>query len=668
MKRVKFWAIRVLALQALSASMCAQAPNGAALFKRSCSTCHSGEENSRAPGLDSLRPKSPEAIVDTLVNGAMRLQGSRLSGAERRALAEFITGRKMGGDVVGAGTGRCTTQAPLPDPSRSPQWNGWGPEATNTRFQPASQAGLTAEQVPHLELQWAFGFPDATSAWAQPSVASGRVFVGSQNGTVYSLNARTGCIDWTFSAAGGVRTAIAIGPQSAPGSFVLYFGDTKANAYAVDASTGKQIWGRKIDDHPLARITGSPTLYNGRLYVPVSSYEEAQGASPDYECCTFRGSVSALDAKTGAVLWKTYTIDEQPKPRGKSSSGVTLWGPSGAAIWSALTIDAKRGLVYAATGNTYSGAAQPASDAVLAFEMQTGKIQWVRQLTPNDVFLSGCRQAAANPNCPDPNGPDYDFGNAPILTRLANGRDRIVIGQKSGVGFALDPDKQGEVIWQYRAGRGGALGGIEWGSGVDADHAYFPVSDITLPNPGGLHAVDLTTGERVWYAPPPAPKCGSGRGCNAAQSAAITVIPGVVFSGSVDGALRGYSTKDGAVVWEFDTNREFKTLNGVPAKGASMLGPGPVVVGGMLYVNSGYGAFGGRAGNVLLAFGINPNFKSSLKSRTHENNSHSDRYRFRSAHGHTSVAAVAAEHGADPAQLHRYQTHEKSPGRDQEQD
>jgi polyvinyl alcohol dehydrogenase (cytochrome) len=605
MKRYTFWTIRVVLLQVLWTSVWAQVPNGAALFKQSCVTCHSGEANSRAPSLDSLHSRSPEAIVDALTNGAMRTQGSRLSGPERRSLAEFITGRKMGGDVTGASAGRCTTRTPFPNPSKTPLWNGWGPEATNTRFQTAKQAGLTAEQVPHLELKWAFGFPDATSAWAQPSVAGGRVFVGSQNGTVYSLDAKSGCIYWTFTAEGGVRTAIAIGPRSGSKGFAVYFGDTKANAYALDASTGEQLWIRKVDDHPLARITGSPTVYKDRLYVPVSSYEESQGASPEYECCTFRGSVSALDAKTGVVQWKTYTIDAEPKPRGKSSSGVTLWAPSGAAIWSAVTIDAKRGLVYAGTGNIYSGSAQPASDAVVAFDTKTGKIQWTRQLTSNDVFLSGCFQGGGtNPNCPDKNGPDYDFGNAPILTRLPNGRDAIVIGQKSGVGFALDPEKQGEVIWQYRAGQGGALGGIEWGSGVDADRAYFPVSDITRPNPGGLHAVDLATGERVWYAPPPPLKCAKGRGCNAAQSAAITVIPGAVFSGSVDGALRAYSTKDGAVIWEFDTNREFPTLNGIPAKGASMLGPGPAVAGGMLYVNSGYGAFGGRAGNVLLAFGI----------------------------------------------------------------
>jgi polyvinyl alcohol dehydrogenase (cytochrome) len=539
----------------------------------------------------------------------MRLQGSSLSGLERRALAEYLTGRKMGGDVTGAAVGRCQTQASFAAISvgsiwKGPVWNGWGPGVRNTRFQDTGQAGLKAEQVPRLTLKWALGFPDATSAWSQPTVAGGRVFVGSQNGTVYSLDAKTGCIYWTFSAVGGVRTALSIGPRSGGKGAVVYFGDTAANAYALDALTGEKIWSRKVEDHPLARITGSPALYKNRLYVPVSSYEEAQGANPQYECCTFRGSLAALDVDTGAFLWKTYMVSDAPRPRGKSSAGATLWGPSGAAIWSAPTVDARRKVVYVATGNNYSEPAQPMSDAVVALEISTGKIRWSRQLTPNDVFVSGCRQAAGNPNCPDPNGPDYDFGNAPMLAKLASGREVIVIGQKSGVGFAMNPDDQGKVLWQYRAGQGGPLGGIEWGSAIDGEQAYFPVSDITRPNPGGLHAVKLASGERVWVAPPAAPKCEAGRGCNAAQSAAITVIPGVVFSGSVDGVLRGYSTKDGAIIWEFDTNREFQTVNGVPAKGASMLGPGPAVAGGMLYVNSGYGAFGGRPGNVLLAFGV----------------------------------------------------------------
>jgi polyvinyl alcohol dehydrogenase (cytochrome) len=336
----------------------------------------------------------------------------------------------------------------------------------------------------------------------------------------------------------------------------------------------------------------------------MSSYEEAQGANPDYECCTFRGSLTALDVKTGAVVWKTYTIAQEPKPRGKSSTGKQLWGPSGSAIWTAPTVDAKRKLIYAATGNTYSDPDQPSSDAVIAFDMATGKIRWMKQATPKDTFIIGCRPGSTNPNCPAESGPDHDFGNSPILTTFA-GRDLIVIGQKSGVGYAMDPDKKGEIVWQYRAGEGGALGGIEWGSAVDGENAYFPVSDITRPKPGGMHAVSLKTGQRVWYTPPPPPACGApGRGCNAAQSAAITVIPGVVFSGSNDGALRAYATKDGAILWTFDTNREFPTVNGVPARGASMQGPGPAIAGGMLYVCSGYGAFGGRPGNVLLAFGV----------------------------------------------------------------
>jgi polyvinyl alcohol dehydrogenase (cytochrome) len=570
---------------------------GEALFKQRCAACHSGIENARAPAPDVLRQRTPEAILTALVSGSMRVQGSRLSGPERRAIAEFVTGHAMGGDVTGASSGKCRGAAPpFPGPASLPVWSGWGVGFENTRFQPAKQAGLAAEDVPNLKLKWAFGFPDATVAWAQPAVAGGRVFVGSQNGTVYSLDAKSGCIYWTFSAQGGVRTAISVGPRA------IYFGDTSANAYALDAVTGAKIWSTRVDDHALARVTGAPALYQGRLYVPMSSYEEAQGADPDYECCTFRGSISALDAKTGTVVWKSYTIPTKAVPRGKSSNGVTLYGPSGVAIWSAPTIDAKRGLIYAGTGNTYSDPDQPTDDSIIAFDLKTGAIKWTRQITPKDTFISGCRTGSTNPNCPATNGPDFDFGNSPILTS-AGGRDLIVVGQKSGVGFALDPDKQGEIVWQYRAGQGGALGGLEWGSAVDGERAYFPVSDITRPQPGGLHAVNLATGERVWMTPAPAPKCGAaGRGCNAAQSAAVTAIPGVVFSGSNDGALRAYSAKDGAIIWEFDTNRDFETVNAVPAKGASMQGPGPVVAGGMVFANAGYGAFGGRPGNVLLAF------------------------------------------------------------------
>ena len=590
----------IAAWEPFSALADAQAPNGEMLFQARCASCHNGAPEARAPAPEVLRQRSPASILDVLANGSMRVQGASLSGPERRAIAEFLGGAALAGDSTGAAVGRCATSSQFKLTS-GPAWNGWGAGLANTRLQSAANAQLTAAQLPQLELRWAFGFPDATSAWAQPTVIGGRVFVGSQNGTVFALDAKSGCIHWFFSADGGVRTAVSVGARA--GGAAVYFGDTNAQAYALDASSGRLLWKTKVDTHSLARITGAPALYRDRLYVPMSSYEESQGARPEYGCCTFRGSLSSLDAKTGKVLWRTYMIPDEPRPRGTSTAGVTLYGPAGAPVWSAPTIDEKRGLIYVGTGNTYAGAAAAASDAVVALNL-SGKIEWIKQLFPKDVFISGCRTKSDNPNCADQSGPDYDFGNSPILIDLRKGRSAIVIGQKSGYGWALDPDKRGEVLWQYRAGAGGALGGIEWGSAVDAEHAYFAVSDIFSPAPGGLHAVDLNTGERAWYALPAGPKCTAGPRCSAAQAAAISVIPGAVFSGSNDGTLRAYSTQDGTILWEIDTDREFETLNGVPARGASMLGPGPVIAGAMLFVPSGYGAFGGRPGNVLLAYGL----------------------------------------------------------------
>jgi polyvinyl alcohol dehydrogenase (cytochrome) len=582
-----------------SAAAQAAPSDGAALFARECASCHDGAAGSRIPSPELLRQRSPEAILSALTAGGMRPQGARLNGAERRAVAEYLTGRALGGDLTGATIGRCTSTPPLPNPSSLPSWSGWSPAVSNTRLQDARQAGLTAADVPKLTLKWAFGFPDATSAWSQPTVAGGRLFVGSQNGTVYSLDAKTGCIHWTFSARSGVRTAVAFGSRDGSNGYTVYFGDTGANVYALDAASGREIWSRELDEHPHARITGSPTLYRGRLYVPVASIEETAASQPGYECCTFRGSLSALDAGTGATLWRTYTVPE-PEVVGRNPAGVALWGPSGVGIWSAPTIDVKRGVVYATTGNSYSAPMQPTADAIVAFDLETGAIKWIRQVTAQDVF--GCR--AGTSNCGERPGPDADLGTPAMLVALPGGRDLIVVGQKSGMTYAIDPDKEGAIVWQYRAGEGSIWGGIQWGAAVDLENAYFPVSDIRNPKPGGLHAVTLTTGERAWYVPPPPLQCGSGAGCSAALISAPTLIPGVLFSGSNDGALRAHATKDGSVIWSFDTNREFMTLNGVRAGGGAIQGPGPTVVGGMLFLNSGYGDHLGRPGNVLLAFEV----------------------------------------------------------------
>jgi polyvinyl alcohol dehydrogenase (cytochrome) len=543
----------------------------------------------------------------------MKYQGLALSGDERRAIAEWLTGRKLRAPLTGNTIGNCARRPPPADPQTGPLWNGWGRSIDNTHFQPADQAQLTAVQVPNLQLKWAFGFPDATSAWAQPTIAGGRLYIGSQNGTVYSLDAASGCVVWTFAAQGGVRASISIGPRlrsrlrssESRSSFgvagtVAYFSDQKGFVYAVDAATGRPLWTRKVEDHPLVRLTGSPTLHEDRLYVPTSSYEEG-GKPPGYACCTFRGSVVALDARTGDVIWKTYTIPEEPRLLRQYADGTELRGPSGGAIWSAPTIDARRGALYVGVGNTYSGAAQPTTDAVLAFDLKSGAMRWSRQMAPSTPDVFGCTPGEVN--CGERAGPDFDFGASPILASLANGRELIIAGQKSGVVYALDPDRKGEQVWRYRAGGGSGLGGVQWGIAADTERVYIPVAEIYSQTPGGLHAVDLATGTRAWYAAPADPVCGKlSRACSGALFSAITAIPGIVFSPSNDGAVRAHSASDGRVVWTFDTNREFRTLNGLRGKGGSMSGPAPVVAGGMVYLSSGYGVFGLRPGNVLLAF------------------------------------------------------------------
>jgi len=579
-------------------------PDGAKLFEAACASCHNGDDP-RAPTTGTLRARSPQAIVEALTSGSMRYQGLAFTGAERRAIAEFLSGRKLRGTPVGATVGRCARVPPLGDPFAGPMWNGWGAGIENTHVQRAGQAGLTAAQVPHLTLKWAFGFPDTTAAWAQPTVAGGRVFVSSQNGTVYSLEAKTGCIAWTFAAHAGVRASITIGPRLGAGRaavYPAYVADQQGYAYAVDAANGRQLWSRKVDAHPLVRLTGTPVVHGGRVFVPISSYEEG-GRPPGYACCTFRGGVIALDARTGDIVWRAYTIAQPPVLIRTYADGTAAWGPAGGAVWSAPTIDVKRNAIYVGVGNTYSGAPQPTTDSVIAFDLNTGQMRWSRQMNPGPRDVFGCTPGEIN--CGERPGPDFDFGASPVLAKLPNGRELIVAGQKSGVAYALDPDKQGADVWHYRAGGGSGLGGIQWGLAVDGEQAYIPVADIYNPEPGGLHAVSLATGKRAWYVPPPPPACGKPtRACSGAQFSAVTAIPGVVFSPSNDGAVRAYSTKDGSIVWTFDTNREFKTVNRVKAKGGSMNGPAPIVAGGMVYVSSGYGTFGLRPGNVLLAFGV----------------------------------------------------------------
>ena len=603
-------AVALLAPAAAASASAQTTPvqQGAALYERDCAACHASNAGDRAPTLDALRQLAPDAIVTSLTTGRMRVQGERLSETERRAVAEFLTGRAVSST---AGTeGRCAATPPLPATLDGPRWNGWGATAANARYQPASYANLRPEDVPRLQLKWAFGFPGVLAARTQPTVVAGRLFTASESGEVYALDAETGCVHWTYRARAAVRTAMTVAPFSATGSttrFVVYFGDGQAHAYALDAESGRELWTRKLDEHPNASITGAPAVHEGRVYVPVAAAgEEVRGGRQDYGCCTFRGSVSSLDAATGALVWKAYSIAEEPAPRAVNANGVQLFGPAGAAIWGAPTIDARRGVLYVGTGNGFADPPRPTMDAVMAFELATGRTRWTKQTVPNDVWIWQCPPTnAGNPNCPAVQGPDFDISASPVLATTPGGRELLVVVQKSGMVYALDPDSDGAIVWEYRIGEGSALGG-QWGAAVDERRVYVGSAAAQSASPGGMHAIDLETGTRAWYTPPRPTLCGGGADerCVAAQGAAITAIPGIVFSGAYDGGIRAYAADDGAVVWEVDTNREYQTVNGVQANGATLDGGGAVVVGGMLYVNSGYNGIVGRAGNVLLAFEV----------------------------------------------------------------
>ena len=488
---------------------------------------------------------------------------------------------------------RCTANSAIGDLSAKPAWNGWGSNISNTRMQTAAAAGLQGPAINNLKLKWAFGFPGATSVYGQPTVVAGRVFVGTDSGFEYSIDAATGCVYWSFKADAGVRSAASVGQSG--GRTLVYFGDLKGNVYALNAQTGEQVWKVQADKHSQARVTGASQLYEDRLYVPVASLEEAAATDPKYECCTFRGSVVALNAQTGAQIWKTYTISEAPKPAGKNAKGVPLYAPSGGGVWNTPTIDPKRRALYIGTGDAYTAPAAKTTDSIMAISLEDGKILWSVQDTAKDAWVVACIRDKDKENCPKDAGPDYDFGSSPMLVSLAGGKSLLICGQKSGYVYAHDPDQKGKLVWKTAnfSKPPEATGQIVWGGTADDSAVYFGL------NSGGVVALSLKDGERKWFADMKPDK-----GRKAGQDAAISSIPGYVVSGGWDGVLRILSANDGKIVWSFDMAKEFKTVNGITAKGGSMGSAGPTIAGGMIFAGAGYpGVQEGVAGNVLLAFG-----------------------------------------------------------------
>ncbi len=591
----------------------------AALYARDCAGCHDAPADARTPGREALQRLTPMGILSALEFGVMRSQAAALSARERRAVALFLSTRPPGPEPLLRG--RCPAAAGAVDLDLGPRWSGFGGSPGGARHQTdaLTAAKLAPDTAGRLALRWAFGFPGASVANGALVAAGGRLFVGSEDGTVYSLDAATGCVHWSFRADAWVRTALAIETRAGgEPRHVAYFGDSLAFVYAVDAVGGGLLWKRSVDEDGI--ITGSPQVHEGRVFVPVSvGIEVPRAADPQYECCRLRGSVVALAAGSGAILWKTHTTEE-PRPTQRNARGTQMYGPSGAPIWSSITVDPRRGALYVGTGENYSPPATGTSDAVLALSLASGEILWARQFTEGDVWQASCsREGGLAGNCPFTPGPDVDVGATPVLQTLSGGKQLLLVGEKSGRVHALDPDQRGAVLWSERVGRGGMQGGVHWGIAADEATVYAPVSDQVVivsrepgritsrsdPQAGALVALDAATGQLRWKIRAAPDTCLGREGCFAALSAAPALVSGgVVFAGALDGHLRAYSARDGRVLWDFDTVREFETVNGVPARGGAIDGAGPIAVGGMVYVNSGYGRFGQLPGNALLAFAV----------------------------------------------------------------
>ncbi len=579
---------------------------GLRLYGERCAACHD-HATGRTPSRVAISDNTRVFITTTLSGGIMQPMAQGLSPHEIASIAAALSTRDSGAVAgVGPEAPACTNKPEAIDLTSSDQWNGWGRTGQQARYQP--DPGFTAADVPRLKLKWAFAY--ANSRGGQATVVGDRLFLNASSGAIYALNARTGCAYWRFNAPAFTRGTIVVGPlPDAPSHYAIYVTDYTRAAYALDADSGTLVWKTQVDDQREVQMTGSPTLQDGKLFVPISSAEEAIAEDPRYQCCKFRGALAALDARTGKLLWKTYVAPDVAKPFKLNAVGVRMFGPAGGAIWSAPTVDARRHLVYVGTGDSYTDLAFPNSDAILALDEATGAIRWTNQLTRDDTYIDGCYGSSPGANCPTRLGQDDDFGASPILHTSSDGRQVLLAGQKSGQIYALDPDHDGKVIWSRRLSPGGALGGVEFGLAADRDTLYAPISDIYVPPDQaepGITALRISDGAILWRKRLPTTSCEwKNAYCFPGVSQAISSVPGAVFAGSMDGRFRAFDAASGRTIWEYDTaSAPVMTIGGRTAQGGVLDGAGPTVAGGIVYVNSGYWGRSGRPGTVLLAFSV----------------------------------------------------------------
>lgn len=480
-------------------------------------------------------------------------------------LASFATGqtakKPTGSKPAASGNGQ-----------QSSDWPMYGRDLAGSHYNPDEKI-ITPATASRLKVKWIFETGGDVSS--QPTVVNGIVYFGSWDGKQYAVNARTGQKIWEFEAGLPSRSG------SAYADGVIYFGDVGGRLYALDAKTGAQIWKTKTDPHPMTIATSAPIYHNGRVYIGISSREEVvMAGNSKYECCTFRGGVAAFDAKTGKQVWRFYTVKDEPKDQGVDKQGRKKFGPSGVGVWSTVAIHPEEKRVYLTTGDDYTGPSSNMSDAIIAIDMDTGKLVWSYQATEGDVWNMNCLQT------PGECGPDHDFGTIAITFKGPGGKKLVGAGQKSGWFYAVDP-KDGKPVWKTEVGTGGFLGGIEFGAATDGERVYAAISNAANKDrQGWVSALDGVTGKVLWKTL--SPDGGSNFGPITVTG---TGAGRLVFAGSSKNAICVYDAKDGKILWQFDTG--------------GAVGGGPTVADGVLYVGSGYQSLRvGKPNNKLYAFSI----------------------------------------------------------------
>lgn len=592
----------------------------ATLFRTACATCHEVPET-KAPPTATLRQLPAARILMAMELGKMQPQAAGLAPQQRVDLSRWLAAEEDAKRDAWIAERACARETPVPVTGRG----NWGLGRDNRRE--AVDVAIGRGNLDDLELQWSVALPAVTTMRSQPVVAGDTVFLGSKGAHLLALDRRSGCVRWSLATDAPVHSALTL-DRTPDGVATLFFADELAMVYAVDATTGRLRWRERVKWFPTSIVSGPVAYHDGRLYVPLSSFEVAAAGLPTHECCRSHGGIAALDATTGKALWRYDTTPHAVRTT-VTRDGTQLWGPSGAPVWNSPTVDATRGVLYFGTGQNSSSPATDTSDAIIALDLATGERRWIFQALADDAWNAACLSGGAS--CPVENGPDFDFGAAVILLRRPEG-DLLLAGQKSGEVFALDPDRKGAVVWRRRVGSGSSNGGIHHGMATDGQRVYVPVADPErriagyVPKPG-IYALDVDDGELLWshpvergcvFDPADAPLIGLAEmaqgkaqrspwpACSYyyGPSAAAVVANGIVYAGALDGRLRLLDADSGQALRVIETNRPYRAGNGIDGHGGAIDVGGAIVEGNQLFVLSGYGMFGQMPGNMLLVYGL----------------------------------------------------------------